>query len=62
VNNTRNSGGHEPRKSEKTVDHVAKTVQEKIPVVRFPVLQVVTGVVDQVPGDSVVKVKEDVRK
>jgi hypothetical protein len=59
VDNAGNSGGNQPRKSEQTVDHVGKSIQQEVPVVRVSVLQVVAGVVDQVPRDTVIEVKED---
>jgi len=59
MNNAGNRRRHKPRKSKKTVDHITETVQEEIPVVRFAVLKVVVGVVDQVPRDAVVKVKKE---
>ena len=62
VDDARNSRSDQPRKTEETVDQVECTVQEKIPVVRIAVLQLVSGVVYQMPRDTVVEVKEDERK
>mmetsp|Transcript_81 Transcript_81/g.175 ORF Transcript_81/g.175 Transcript_81/m.175 type:complete len:307 (-) Transcript_81:492-1412(-) len=59
VNNARHSGGNQPRQTEQSIHHVGETVQQEIPVVRVSMLEIVTGVVDQVPCDAVIKVKED---
>lgn len=59
VNNARHGGGYEPWKTQKAVHHVGDTVNEKIPVVGLAVRQLVGGIVDQMPCDAVVKVKED---
>jgi len=61
VNNARNCGCNEPRKTEEPADHVEEAIEEEIPVVGFAVLQVVVWIVDQVPGNTIVEVnkKED---
>ena len=55
MDNARNRGCHQPRKSETTIDKVEQTIQAKIVVVSLSVLQLVVLVVNQVPGDTVHK-------
>mmetsp|Transcript_86963 Transcript_86963/g.251181 ORF Transcript_86963/g.251181 Transcript_86963/m.251181 type:complete len:200 (-) Transcript_86963:888-1487(-) len=62
VDNAGDGCSDKPGKSQKSVDHVAETVQEEIPVVRFTVLETVGGIVNQVPSDTVVKVEQDERE
>lgn len=59
VNDARDGGSHEPRETQETVDQIAKAIAQEVPIVGVSVLQVVTGVVDQMPCDSVIKVEEE---
>ena len=55
MDNARNRGGDQPWKTKDTIDKVKHSVQAQIIVVRFPMLELVVGVVDQMPCDTVVK-------
>jgi hypothetical protein len=56
VDNAWNSGGNQPRKTQKAIDHVEKSNKDNVIVVGFPMFKLVVLVVDQMPGDSIIKV------
>ena len=55
MDNTGDSGSDQPGKTQDSIDAVEESVEHEIVVVGFSVLQLVTLVVDQVPGDTVIK-------
>ena len=55
VDDARHRCGNQPRKSKHSVDQVENSIQAEIVVVCLAVLQVIVGVIDQVPGDAIIK-------
>ena len=55
MDDTRNSGGDQPGKTKDTIDKVEESIQAKIVVVGFTVLEFVVRMVDQVPCDTVIE-------
>ena len=56
VNDAWDGSSNQPGKSHQSIDAVEKTIEAEIIVVGFSMGQLVVLVVDQVPGDSIVKV------
>jgi hypothetical protein len=62
MDDARDSRGHEPGETERTVDSLEDSRKDKVVVVSSSMFQATTGVVDQMPRDTVIKVNQDESK